>query len=151
MRVTRSCSLEGGGVGSVVGQDIVGGDCQGWPEVLLRCKAIVSRSRRGWSEALLHCGAKPSWVEGIRGETGRDKVLPYILYILYISYILYILYISYISYIRPFLVVVFQQRHVKNLTINIAGSIGFNGQIYAQNLTRSSGERFAITSMSSNI
>ena len=65
----------------------------------------------------------------------------YILYILYISYIVhtsrtsrisrtYISYIhlvhtsrTYILYIRPFLVVVLQQRHVKNVTINIAGSV----------------------------
>ena len=32
-------------------------------------------------------------------------------------------YLLYISYIRPFLVVVFQQRHMKNVTNNIAGSV----------------------------
>ena len=57
MRATRSRSLEGGGVGSVINQAIVVGDC------------------RGWSEMLLYYGAKPLWVEGIKGETGRDKVL----------------------------------------------------------------------------
>ena len=33
-------------------------------------------------------------------------------------------------YIRPFLVVVLQQQHVKNVIINIAGSVG---QTHAQN------------------
>ena len=62
------------------------------------------------------------WVEGIRGET-----LVHLIHISYTSRT----YISYISYIRPFLVVVLQQQHVKNVTINIARSVG---QTHAQNL-----------------
>ena len=49
VRATKSRSLEGGRDSSVIGPVIVGGDCWGWPEVLLRCRAIVSRGyqRRG--------------------------------------------------------------------------------------------------------
>ena len=38
-------------------------------------QTIVGRDRRGWPETLLRSGAKPLWVEDIRIETGRDKVL----------------------------------------------------------------------------
>ena len=64
------------------------------------------------------------------------------------------LYVLYILYIRPFLIVVLQQQHVKNVTIDIAGSVAckfFNGQIYAQNLIKSAGKKFAIPSILANV
>ena len=175
MRATISRSLEGGGVGFVVGQAIR--DRWGWLEALLCCRVIVS-SASGPS----HCGLKVSEerLVGIRccsvfsgvklpmqaprcfcchtRETDLRLTAGFWLHCekrtdsdtFHLSrtslYILYISYISYISYIRPFLVVVLQQRHVKNVTINIAGSVG---QTHAQNLTRSGGKRFAIHSMGS--